>query len=154
MKWHWFKLFLKFRYILCTPLHRIISKGRFTYHYVKRSTSRGKLNTTLIKCTNFYFIKWFWHQNWLIIHLSSLGVDQRLCDSFCRRCRLLSCVKRNSLSGQCWKCASFHSPFGANHSQKYSWNQKFAWNFEWPRKYLRLYAGTIYFYVRKSKELV
>ena len=33
---------LHFRYILCTSLHWVISEGRFAYHYVKRTTTRGK----------------------------------------------------------------------------------------------------------------
>ena len=134
---------LHFRYILCTSLHWVISEGRFAYHYVKRTTTRGKSSKTvriinsLCHITRIsVFTIWSHYE-------SFSGVDQRLCDSFCWCCRLLSCVKRNSLSGQCWKRTSFYSSFGANHSQKYTWNQKFAWDSEWPRKHLWIHAGLL-----------
>ena len=38
---------LHFRYILCTSLHWVISEGRFAYHYVKRTTTRGKESKTV-----------------------------------------------------------------------------------------------------------
>ena len=38
---------LHFRYILCTSLHWVISEGRFAYHYVKRTTTRGKSPKTV-----------------------------------------------------------------------------------------------------------
>ena len=38
---------LHFRYILCTSLHWVISEGRFAYHYVKRTTTRGKSSKTV-----------------------------------------------------------------------------------------------------------
>ena len=37
-----YNMTLHFRYILCTSLHWVISEGRFAYHYVKRTTTRGK----------------------------------------------------------------------------------------------------------------
>ena len=44
---------LHFRYILCTSLHWVISEGRFAYHYVKRTTTRGKKSKT-VRIINYF----------------------------------------------------------------------------------------------------
>ena len=45
---------LHFRYILCTSLHWVISEGRFAYHYVKRTTTRGK-ESIIFRIINFLY---------------------------------------------------------------------------------------------------
>ena len=47
---------LHFRYILCTSLHWVISEGRFAYHYVKRTTTRGKESITFTITNSLYQI--------------------------------------------------------------------------------------------------
>ena len=131
----------------CIESYQKVDLRTITLSVPPQEVSSAMKNTKLFQGKILSLVWKFFNR--LIFYLSCLGVDQRLCDSFCRRCRLLSCVKRNSLSGQCWKCASFHSTFGPNHSQKYSWNQKFAWNFERSRKHLRFHAGTLYSIKRK-----
>ena len=57
---------LHFRYILCTSLHWVISEGRFAYHYVKRTTTRGK------ESISFTIINFLYQINNLLDSLFSL----------------------------------------------------------------------------------
>ena len=86
---------LHFRYILCTSLHWVISEGRFAYHYVKRTTTRGKNSITfriinslyqimIYKNLCFYYliVFWFFFRCWpktlwqFLLMLSSIIVCQ------------------------------------------------------------------------------
>ncbi len=61
---------------------------------------------------------------------SVLGSDKRLGDSVRGRSGVLPCVKCHGVSGQCGKCASFHTIVGSDHIEKHSGYKEFARDLE------------------------